>query len=69
MGLKKEKMIELMNTNFNGNYNRFARELNVDPSHLYRFLKTGIGGGSKIMGAVLKYCKENNMMFEEYIQL
>lgn len=69
MNLNREKVSGLMNTYCNGNYNRFARELGVDPSHLYRYLNTGIGGGKKIIGSVLKFCKENQLKYEEYIDL
>lgn len=69
MVLKKDKINELMSTYCNGNYNRFARELGIDPSQLYRFINTGIGGGKKVAGAVIKFCKERSIDFEEYIEL
>jgi hypothetical protein len=69
MKVKRGKVINLMNKYYHGNYNRFAKELGVDPSHLYRFLTTGIGGGKKIIGAVIKFCKQNSLDFEDYIDL
>ena len=69
MQANRDKVIELMNKYCGGNYNRFSRELKVDPSHLHRFLKTGIGGGKKLVGAIIKFCKENGLNFEEYIEL
>ncbi len=69
MEAKREKIFELMEQYYDGNYNRFAKELEVDPSHLYRFLTTGIGGGKKIIGAVLKFCKKNDLDFEDYISI
>ena len=69
MQANRNKVIELMNKYCSGNYNRFSRELKVDPSHLHRFLKTGIGGGKKLVGAIIKFCKENGLNFEEYIEL
>jgi Fe-S cluster assembly ATPase SufC len=69
MEVNRQKVHELMKTNCAGNYNRFARELGVDPSHLYRFLNTGVGGGKKILMSVIKYCKMNGLDFEEYISI
>ncbi|NJD04133.1 MAG: hypothetical protein FIA99_16420 [Ruminiclostridium sp.] len=67
MEVNREKVFDLMNSHCAGNYNRFARELGVDPSHLYRYLNTGVGGGKKILMSVMKYCKTNRLDFEEYI--
>lgn len=69
MELKREKIYELMTTYCSGNYNRFGRELNVDPSHLYRYLNSGIGGGKKLTGAIIKFCKLKELDFEDYISL
>jgi hypothetical protein len=69
MEVKRAKVINLMNKYYYGNYNRFAKELDVDPSHLYRFLNTGIGGGKKIIGAVMRFCKQNRLNFEDYIDI
>ena len=67
MELDREKVFGLMNEYCGGNYNRFARNLGVDPAHLYRFLNTGVGGGKKLVGAVIKFCKENSLDFEAFI--
>ena len=68
MKVNKEKMFEILEKYCNGNYNRFAREMGIDPSHLYRFLNKGIGGGSKLIGGFIKFCKTNDIDFEEYIE-
>lgn len=49
--LNKDKIKDLMNSHCMGNYNKFSRELGVDPAHLYRFLNTGVGGGKKSYSA------------------
>jgi hypothetical protein len=69
MELFKDKVSELMQNYCDGNYNRFARELDVDVSQLYRFIKTGVGGGSKVIGGVIKFCKVKNLNFEDYIRI
>ncbi|NLO99791.1 MAG: XRE family transcriptional regulator [Clostridiaceae bacterium] len=67
--LNREKIKELMDSRCMGNYNRFSRELGVDPAHLYRFLNTGIGGGKKIILSLMKYCEKNNLDYKKYIDL
>ena len=69
MEVNRYKVHDLMNRNCAGNYNRFARELGVDPSHLYRYLNTGVGGGKKILMSVMKYCKDKGLNFEDYISI
>lgn len=64
-----DKMAVLMNSFFEGNYHKFARELQVDPSHLYRFMTNGVGGGSKLLGALYKLCMEKGLKFEDYIEI
>lgn len=69
MEVNRQKIRELMKIRCEGNYNRFARELGVDPSHLYRFINSGVGGGKKILMSVMKYCKMNGLDFEDYISM
>lgn len=65
----REKVAELMTTYCEGNYNRFARELGIDPSHLHRFITSDVGGGKKLVGSVIKYCQKNGLNFEDYIEI
>ncbi len=58
-----------MNQYYNGNYSRFAKDLGVDISQLHRFLTTGVGGGKKILGAIIKFCINKGLDFEDYIEL
>ncbi len=67
--LNRESIKELMNNRCMGNYNRFSRELGVDPAHLYRFLNTGVGGGKKIILSLMKYCEKNKLDYKKYIDL
>lgn len=68
MRLNREKVAQLMAVYCGGNYNRFGRELGIDPSHLHRFLTSGIGGGKKLIGAVMIFCKKNKLNFEDYLE-
>jgi len=67
--LNREKIRELMNSRYMGNYNRFSRELGVDPAHLYRFLNTGIGGGKKIIFSLMNYCEKSKLDYKKFIDL
>jgi hypothetical protein len=64
--LSKEKMMELMKIQCSGNYNRFGRELGVDPAHLYRFLNTGVGGGKKMIFGLMDFCDKNNLNYRTF---
>lgn len=69
MKANREKTMKLMQSYCEGNYNRFARELGLDPSHLHRFITTGVGGGKKLVGAIIRFCKLKKLNFEEYIDI
>ena len=69
MKANRMKVSQLMHKYFNGNYTWFGRELGVNPSQLHRYLNTGVGGGKKIIGAILKFCKRKGLNFEEYIDM
>ncbi|MCX7923401.1 MAG: hypothetical protein N3B21_15535 [Clostridia bacterium] len=69
MRVDRSKVMDLINTYCAGNYSRFGRELGVDTSHIHRFVNTGVGGGKKIVGALLRFCKEKGINFEEFVEL
>jgi hypothetical protein len=69
MKIKRDKAIELMNTYCAGNYNRFARELDIDRSQLYHFMTSGVGGGRKLIGCIMKFCKSKRLDYEDYFEL
>lgn len=64
--INREKMFELMQKRCHGNYNMFGRELGVDPAHLYRFLNTGVGGGKKMIFALMEYCDQHKLSFTQF---
>lgn len=67
--LNRESLKILLHVRFGGNYSAFARELDVDISHIYRVIKYGTGGGKKIIGAVMNFCRREGLSFEEYIEI
>lgn len=68
MKVRREKLVELLHTYFRGSYSDFGRELDVDISHLHRYIKTGVGGGKKIVGAVMRFCREKGLQIDEYVE-
>lgn len=65
--INREKMLELMQSQCRGNYNLFGRQLGVDPAHLYRFLNTGVGGGKKMLFALIEYCDQHHLNFKQFL--
>lgn len=69
MNANREKTRRLLNEYYGGNYNKFAKELELDPSHLHRFLTEGVGGGKKLIGAIIKFCNNKKLNFIDYVDL
>lgn len=69
MEANREKIRQLMQDYCNGNYNRFAREMGVDPSHIHRFITTGVGGGKKLISGIIKFCNDKKLNFNDYLDL
>jgi hypothetical protein len=66
--VSRKKLEYLMHVYAKGNYNRFARELEIDPSQLHRFMNSGVGAGKKFIGGLIRFCERNNISFNEYIE-
>lgn len=61
---------ELLKKDFNNNISEMARKLHVDRSHLSRVLNNGgCGAGGILCGAIIKYCKNKGLDFNEFIFL
>ena len=69
LALRKDRLRELMEQQAGGSYRRFARELNVNPGYLHRFLNSDRRAGPRLLGAVKRYCEERGLKFENYIFL
>jgi hypothetical protein len=67
--LKKDKVQEILKSDFYNNYHRFASALDVDASQLHKYIKHEVGGGKKLIGAIAKFCQKNELDFQEYIEL
>lgn len=46
---------------------RFALELQIDYSYLYRILKGERNPGSKFIRAFFEFCKKNDLFFDDYV--
>lgn len=66
--LSRERMMELMISQCGGNYNRFGRELGVDPAHLHRFLNTGVGGGKKMIFGLMDFCEKKHLNYKQFFE-
>ncbi len=60
----------LLREKFNNNQSEMAKILNVSRYQLNMVLNhKGKNAGKKIIGAIIKYCDENNYNFRDYIFL
>lgn len=70
MEIKIEALLELLKQRFNNNQSVFAQTLGLERTHVNKVLKNnGKGAGAIFCGALIKYCKENELNYEDYIFL
>lgn len=70
MRINIEKVKELIENKFNNNQTLFAQTLGIERTHVNKVLRNnGKGAGALFCGALIKYCNENNIDYEEYIFL
>lgn len=69
MYLNKSKVKDLMATNADNNYHKFARLLGVDAAQIHRILNTNSQAGPKFLGRFKAYCDRINISFDDYIIL
>ena len=67
MYLNKMKLKSLMDKEADGNYNKFARMLNVDVSQLHKIINSSSNAGPKFLEKLMAYCQQNNLDFFEYL--
>lgn len=70
MEIQIDKLLELIEEKFNNNQTLFAQTIGIERTHLNKVLRNnGKGAGALFCGALIKYCNENNLNYEEYIFL
>lgn len=68
MEVVMEALEKLLNDKFEGNQTLFAQKLGLERTHVNKVFKSkGKGAGAVFCGAILKYCKDNNIDAEKYI--
>jgi hypothetical protein len=61
---------EIFSKNFDGNYSKCAKALNVAPQQLHSFLNhENSKAGPKLLGGLFVYCEIQGLNFKEYIIL
>ena len=61
---------KLLNEKFGGNQTAFAEAMELERSHVNKVFKNkGKGAGAVFCGAIIKYCNNNNLNYQEYIFL
>jgi hypothetical protein len=69
MKLRKDKVCELMVTYADDNYHQFARLLSLDVAHVHRTLNKKSNAGPKFLGALMVFCNDYGLNFQDYIFL
>lgn len=70
MEINIEALEELLENKFNGNQTLFAETIGLERSHVNKvFCNKGRGAGATFCGAIIKYCNNNNLDYQEYIFL
>lgn len=62
-----ESLQNLIDSKFNGNKSAFAKTIGIERSHVSKVISTGACAGATFFGALLDYCKRENLNFEDYI--
>lgn len=67
MYLNKSKLMECMETYYEGNYSKFSKALNVEVAQLHRIINKDSQAGTVFLGRLHLFCSKNNMDFNEFI--
>ncbi len=69
MNMTKEAIKKLVNEQFDGSYNKCARNLSLAPSTVCRIANGTSKAGIKVITSVMKYCSEKDINYDKYINL
>lgn len=70
MRINIEALKKLLNEKFDGNQTAFAEATGIERTHVNKVFKSnGEGAGAIFCGAIIKYCNNNNLDYQEYIFL
>lgn len=66
LGLRREQLLGLLKER-GWRKTEFARMLEIDYSYFHRLLKGERNPGGKFFSSFIKFCKEQNLEFEDYV--
>lgn len=70
MEVNIKNLEELLKDKFYNNKSLMARTMGIEVSHITKVFKgKGRGAGAKFLGAIIRYCEENNLNYRDYIFL
>lgn len=69
MQLNKKAFKSLLNSEFNGNFNKMSRELDVNVAQLYRILEKDSNPGVKFLSKIITWCNQHDKNYNDYIFL
>lgn len=69
MKITKEAIKILVDEQFDGNFNKCARNLDLAPSTICRVANGNSKAGIKAITNIIKYCNDKNINYERYIDL
>lgn len=70
MEVNIEALKKLLEEKFQGNQTTFAEATGLERTHVNKVFKNnGKGAGAIFCGAIIKYCNNNNLDYQEYIFL
>ncbi len=70
MKVNIETLQQLLDEKFKGNQTAFAETMGLERTHVNKVFKNkGKGAGSMFCGAIIKYCNNNKLNYQEYIFL
>jgi len=69
MNTTKEAIKKLVDEQFDGNFNKCARNLELAPSTIWRIVNGSGKAGIKVITNVIKYCNEKDINYERYIDI
>lgn len=68
MIINMKALLRLLKEKFGDNQSEMARVFGVQRTHLNKVLRSnGKGAGTTICGAIIKYCKKNDLDVNDYI--
>lgn len=69
MKTTKEAIKKLVDEQFDGNFNKCARNLDLAPSTICRVANGNSQAGIKVITNIIKYCNNKNIDYERYVDL